>query len=354
MTLLNYFFWKNPQQKQQKKVNSWQKRLFVSFFLLGVLLIFIVNGCQPNKTLQPLRIGITTWPGFDIALYAQKKGLFQKRGLKVDFVRFENQQDSSRAVLRGALDAAFVSLWDVMQVDPGNDNPVFVMVTNISHGSDGIVAQPGIKSVKELRGKRIGAKFGTVNHLILLEALDLKNVNPSQVNIEDISNDEMAERMLKKRLDAAVLWQPLLGDTAKKIKGNIVFTTQEVDSLVIDGLVSRSSLLASKKDELTQFILAWFDLMHAVDTQPTEVFAVVGQELGQSGESFASDYGGLKKGDIPLNERMFAPNGRLKDAAKQMVKLLKEDSRHGRIIREDVDINSVPVKNAIALWKPSI
>ncbi|WP_445246266.1 hypothetical protein [Microcoleus sp. OTE_8_concoct_300] len=48
-------------------------------------------------------------------------------------------------------------------------------------------------------------------------------------------------------LDAAVLWQPLLGETAQAIKGNIIFTTQEVDTLVIDRLVSRSTILAQRK-----------------------------------------------------------------------------------------------------------
>ncbi|WP_332954025.1 hypothetical protein [Microcoleus sp. AR_TQ3_B6] len=45
--------------------------------------------------------------------------------------------------------------------------------------------------------------------------------------------------MQQGRLNAAVLWQPLLGETAQSIKGNSIFTTQEVESLVIDILVSR-------------------------------------------------------------------------------------------------------------------
>ncbi len=64
----------------------------------------------------------------------------------------------------------FASLWELMQADPGNDSPAYVMVTNISAGSDGIVAQPGIQSISDLQGKKIGAKLGTVSHLILLEA----------------------------------------------------------------------------------------------------------------------------------------------------------------------------------------
>jgi NitT/TauT family transport system substrate-binding protein len=142
------------------------------------------------------------------------------------------------------------------------------MVTNISHGADGIVAQPAIKSVANLRGKRVGAKLGTVNHQILLEALKLHQIKPEEVKIEDISNETAVDLMQQGLLDAAVNWQPLLGETAQAIKGNIIFTTQEVDSLVIDTLVSRSTIIRQKKAELKQFIMAWFDIMSAVETKP--------------------------------------------------------------------------------------
>ncbi|PZV18383.1 MAG: nitrate ABC transporter substrate-binding protein [Leptolyngbya sp.] len=324
--------------------------------IIALIISLMVNACSPVQTpqLKPLKIGITTWPGFDVVRYAQTADLFKKNGLAVELVQFENQQDSARAVLRGrgSLDAAFASLWDVVQVDPGTDKPAVVMVTNISNGADGIVTQPGIKSVEALRGKRVGAKLGTVNHLILLEALKLHRVKPAEVTIEDVSNESAVELMAKGKLDGAVIWEPLLGDTAKKIKGNIVYTTKEIDSLVIDTLVSRSTTVKAKKAEFTQFISTWLDVMHAVDVEPKAVYEQVGQQIGQSGASFGSDYAGLKKGDIPLQKRMFQSQDRLKQAIAQMSQLLKDDPRAGRAAREDIEINAEPVTAAIEDWKP--
>ncbi len=336
--------------KQRIGKQSWW--LMAGLFLISAISSLILNACSSGQTakLQPLKVGITTWPGFDVVLYAQEAGLFQKHGLDVDLIRFENQQDSSRAVLRGSLDAAFASFWDVIQTDPGNDKPAFIMVTNISHGADGIVAQPGIKSVKDLRGKRVAAKLGTVNHLILLEALRLHHVKPQEVTIEDVSNETSVELLEAKKVDAAVLWEPLLGETAKKIKGKIVYTTKDLDSLVIDGLMTRAENLRTKKAELTAFISTWLDVMQAVDTKPDEVFQQVGKALGQSGKSFASDYAGLKKGDIAMQKRMFQEE-RLQTAMKELSQLLEEDPRHGRLPRKDMEITSELVTAAIDEWK---
>jgi NitT/TauT family transport system substrate-binding protein len=338
----------------KQKLTSDIKPSFFCLFAIALSLSFLINACSfgQNQTLQPLRVGITTWVGFDIARYAELSGIFKQRGLEVKLVQFENQQDSSRTVMRGGLDAAFTSFWDVMQVDPGNGKPVVLMTTNISAGADGIVAKPEIQSVEDLRGKKVGAKLGTVNHLILLEAL--KANKPSEVQILDYSNEVAAEKIKAGEIDAAVLWEPMLGETAKSIKGNIgniVHTTKQVDSLVIDTLMSSDSIIKAKKVELKQFMLAWFDVMNAVETKPQEVFNAVGKKLEQTGEAFASDYAGLKKGDMTLNRRMFAPEGRLKSAKAEIAELLKADPRHGRVIRQDVEIDATLVNEAMAGWK---
>jgi|GEM_PF-351395 len=355
--LVGYLSLKNGAKVVQicisQKLRLGVKSTFLSLFAIALSLTFCLNACSigQNQSLKPLRVGITSWAGFDIALYAQASEIFKQRGLKVELVRFDNQQDSSRAVMNNRLDAAFASFWDVMQVDPSNGSPVVLMTTNISAGADGMVAKSAIKSVGDLRGKRVGAKLGTVNHLILLEALKAHHIKPAEVEIMDYSNEVAAQKIVSGAIDAAILWQPMLGETAKTIQGNVIYTTKEVDSLVIDTLMSSDKTTAAKEAELTQFILAWFDVMHAVETKPTEVFAAVGKKLGQTGASFTSDYAGVKKGDMALNQRMFQADGRLSQAKTQIIQLLKEDPRHGRTIRQDVKIDGTLVKKAMEAWK---
>jgi len=106
----------------------------------------------------------------------------------------------------------------------------------------------------------------------------------------------------------------------------------------------------SKQDELVRFIQAWFDVMKAVETKPQEVFASVGKQLNMTAEEFATDYQGLKKGDIAMNRRMFE-GGRLLEAYQQTRQLLLSDPRHGRNIREDVEINAIPITKATKNWQ---
>lgn len=325
---------------------------FSILFLVAVVLSLFIHSCdlQSSKAIKSLRIGITNWPGYDVALYAKDSGLFKQRGLDIEFVRFTSPPDAARALLRGALDAAFMNLSVAMQADPGNDNPVFILVADISHGSDGVVAQSGIQSISDLKGRKVAAKLGAANHLILLEALSAHQLKPEDVEIIDVSNDIALQLMQQGKVDGAATWQPLLGKIAKEVSGKIIHTTKDVDTLVIDGLASRSQTLNKKRNEFKQFILAWFDLMQAVEVKPEIVFAQVSQQLNQSSESFAQDYRGLRKGDIAMNQRMF-PGGRLDEASQQLKQLLQSDPRHSRVLRDDFQSNSEPVLAAIEAWR---
>ncbi|MDJ0687233.1 MAG: ABC transporter substrate-binding protein [Xenococcaceae cyanobacterium MO_188.B32] len=320
-------------------------------FMLVFLLTILLKGCGLGQSdrLATLKVGMNNWPGYALALYAQKQGLFEQRGLQVQLVHFSNQQDNIRATLREALDASFVPLWEVMQVDPGNDTPAFILVADVSYGSDGIVSQPNIKSIQQLKGKKVGTKLGTVSHLILLEALNAYNLKPENIEITDVLNSTSIHKIKDKELDAAVLWEPSLSETAREINGNIIFTTKYVDSLVIDGLATRKSFVDSHQAELSQFIMAWFDAVDELERNPERVFTVIADELNQTTESFARDYSGLKPGDRAMNQKMFA--GQLKSSKQKIIELLEQDPRHSRMIRKDVVFDARPLNDALKNWK---
>ena len=326
-------------------------KAFLALFFISLLSVLFLNGCvfKSGDDLA-LQVGITNWPGYDVVLYAQTAKLFEKRGLEVKLVRFTNPQDAARALLRGSIDASFMNLSVAMQADPENDSPVFIMVADTSYGSDGIVAQPEIQAVEDLKGKRVAAKLGAANHLILLEALQAHQIKPQEVAIEDVSNDIATQLMENGKVDAAALWEPLLSQIKQAIDGNIIHTTKDVDTLVIDGLASRSAVVVEKQEALKRFILTWFDLMQVIADEPDIVFADVAAQLEQSAESFAQDYAGLKPGDKAMNQRML-PGGRLQEAAQQLRQLLSSDPRHSRVLREDFATNSEPVVAAIEIGK---
>jgi NitT/TauT family transport system substrate-binding protein len=296
-------------------------RHVVMTFLLAMLL---PAACQTSAAPErlKLRIGISQWPGFDVFYHARQRGLFEKRGLDVQLMKFDNQQDAARAAVLGSLDAAFVAAWDMLQVVPGNDSPAMFLVTNISYGADGIVARPGITSMAELRGKRVAAKVAAVNHLILSEALALHRIGANEIELVDIDNAVAERQMYEGSVDAATIWEPALSQIAARTGGSILYTTREIDSAVVDGLITSKQTIAARREALIRLILVWFDVMHALEREPDQVYADAGAAIGVDAATFARSYAGVKKGDRALNRRMFIEGG-LRHALVTAVEVLR-------------------------------
>lgn len=319
--------------------------LFIT--LITAIAILVINSCSVlSPTLPPLVIGYGTWPGYQVLLYAQAKGLFAKHGLTVELQRFDNLPDNLRATMRGHLDLSFTTLSEVMLADFSETIPEIILVTNISAGSDGIVARPGIEAVSELVGKKVSASSGTVEYLALMEALAANGVDAKSLDIVDMDYQHAIEQLKKGKIQAATLWEPDLSKTATAIKGKVIYTTAAVDSMVVDVVATRPEVVQTKRAALMAFLRVWFEIMDAIDADPESVFTTVAQQLQVSPAEFAADYRGLKKGDRAMNQRLLL-EGRLYQLAQQTYQLLVADPQHGRIVHAETRINKDLITEAM-------
>jgi NitT/TauT family transport system substrate-binding protein len=203
--------------------------------------------------------------------------------------------------------------------------------------------------MEDLPGKRIGVKLGTVNELILLEALKLHKISPKAIKMIDISNEIAANELRKNKIDAAVMWQPLLSEIAKEIQGSIVYTTKNQDSLVVDILATINQTFQEKKAAFRQFIWAWFDAIAILKQQPEIIFQFLEQELGQSRKSLIESYAGLKQGNLELNRQMLGQNQKLNFVLSQAEELLIQNN-HAKTIRSSIIIPSDFINYSLEQW----
>jgi NitT/TauT family transport system substrate-binding protein len=324
------------------------RRTFFSQMVMGTSLALTHWGCQ-SPPLTSLRIGINDWIGYAIARYAKHSGLMKKRGLEIDLIEFMNLQDATKAVLRGSLDATFSTTWDLMNTSVLSAQPVILLVADVSYGSDGIVARAPLKSMKDLQGKRVGVKLGTINELILLEALNFHQISQKAITMIDVSNEIAADKLRTNKIDAAVMWQPLLGQTAKEIQGSIIYTTKEQESLVLDILVTTNPIFQQRKSAFRQFIWAWFDAMAILKKEPEIVFEFLEKELGQSRDSLIESYAGLKPGNIDLNREMLGQSQKINFVLSQTNDLLIQNN-HSQTIRSSIIIPSDFITSSLDQW----
>jgi ABC-type nitrate/sulfonate/bicarbonate transport system substrate-binding protein len=153
--------------------------------------------------------------GLPIAL---EQGFFEKHGLDVTIANpFATGVDSLNALQAGTVDVVQVGVPMIGAVLRGMD---LVALGNFSGsaaqlGSDttmALVAREGSgisgDDLSSLKGKRIAASFGTINHLYVLALIEAAGLGLNEVELVNTPPPDMTVALLSGGIDAFVGWDP--------------------------------------------------------------------------------------------------------------------------------------------------
>jgi ABC-type nitrate/sulfonate/bicarbonate transport system substrate-binding protein len=153
--------------------------------------------------------------GVPIAL---ERGFFEKWKLDVTIARpYATGVDQLNALQAGEVQLGQVGVPMIGAVLRGMDLVILGNYTGSAArlGSDAtmaLVARDGSGigkgNLKDLRGKRIAASFGTINHLYILALLEKAGLTPQDVTLVNTPPPDMTVALLAKGIDAFSAWDP--------------------------------------------------------------------------------------------------------------------------------------------------
>jgi NitT/TauT family transport system substrate-binding protein len=205
-----------------------------------------------------LRIAYSDWPGWVAWEIAIQKGWFKEAGVDVDFKWFE-YAPSMEAYSAGKVDAVAVTNGDALVTGSSGGKSTCIVANDYSDGNDMIVAKPGIKTMAQLKGKKIGVEVGFVDHLLLMNALKSAHMTDKDVQIVNVPTDQTPQSLKSGTVDAIAAWQPNSGNALKELPGSTpIFTSANVPGLIYDLLCVNPRSLAEHKADWAKIVKVWF------------------------------------------------------------------------------------------------
>lgn len=251
---------------------------------LSATLIF----SSASSSAEPLKIGYSDWPGWVAWQVAIDKGWFKEAGVDVKFEWFDYSA-SMDAFTAGKIDAVTVTNGDALVMASGGAKNTMILLTDYSNGNDMIIAKPGIKSIKELKGKKVGLETGLVEHLLLLDGLKKAGMKESDVTIVNTKTNETPQALASGDLAAIAAWQPNSGEAMKRVPGaKPVFTSADEPGLIYDVVAVNPSNLASHKAEWAKVVKVWSRVVAYIEDPKTQADAIkiMSARVGLSPEAY--------------------------------------------------------------------
>ena len=264
--------------------------------LLRLCLAVIGATLTASSFARPLVVGYSDWPGWVAWEVAIEKQWFAEAGLEVEFEWFDYAA-SMEAFAAGQLDAVTMTNGDTLVTGSTGAQAVMILVGDYSNGNDMVVAAPGIQSVVDLKGKRVGVEVGFVGHLLLLDALESVGLTESDVELVNIPTNEAPQVLASGDVDAIVAWQPNSGQSLSRVPGSTaIYTSGDQPGLIYDVLAVSPTSLNANREDWGKVVEVWYRVVEYILDPATEADAVsiMAARVGLTPDQYAPLLAGTK------------------------------------------------------------
>lgn len=270
---------------------------------IGALSLFGLVGCRASET--PLKIAAQVWLGYEFMFLARQRGWLDETQIRL--IEVIDASDSSRLLADGLIDGAALTLDEVLRLRASGVDLTVVAIFDFSAGADAVVARPTIRSLTDLKGKRIGVEDTAVGGLMLLELLQRANLKVSEVQVIHTTVTEQEAKWLRGEIDALVTYAPVL-DKLEREGAKRIFDSRDIPNKVVDVLAVRSQVLRYRSASLRHLLQAHFRALAEFNATPQRSADVLSARLHVPATDVAALYGGVKLTDVSDNQRLLSPN----------------------------------------------
>jgi len=229
-----------------------------------------------------LRVQLVSWGGYAPGLYFNegaaanaRSRFFKEYGFKVDF-KLNND-------LIGAMDAWIAGEYDVLvqtadafplYTAPDDINelgPKAFMQVDWSRGGDAIIVKRGIKTINDLKGKKVAIAVPSPAQTLLITSLEAAGLKYSDIEVVSTNDNLEAAQVFKAGdVDAAVVWSPDDVFATQAVPGSkILLTTKEQSHIIADIMFASQSFIDDNKDMINGFYEGWMKGVAELESQPS-------------------------------------------------------------------------------------
>lgn len=255
---------------------------FVSFLLIVTFLLAACGTSAPVAPVNPpLRIAVNLWPGLYPAAIAQEQGFFAKHNVQVEIHYYETYPDTYSDLLLGKVDGLSAIVGDTLLIN-NQKKLKFVFPVDASDGADVIIVGDDVQSAADLKGKRIGAGFGTYGELYVRIFLQQNGLSPADVSLVN-SPAENAATAYQSEVDAIHTYEPFASEALAK-GGHVLSTSSDTPNLMLGAMTFPAALVESRPQDIQGFADAWFEAVDWMYANPDQVPAIVAKAFGVPAE----------------------------------------------------------------------
>ena len=232
-------------------------------------------------------VNLGTFGNIDVQNYIRAKGSMAKTfgpNTKVEFVTVRAGSEVLSAMAGNSLDMCNVGS-SPMVVGYANGVPAsLVYIYKNIIDSEALVVQnsANIKTLAQLKGKRVGLPFNTSVHFAALAAFKTAGLGVGDVQLINMRADTIASAWARREIDASYIWVPVIPKLVED-GGTVLFKTGDLNAhnlVMFDAFLVRDGFKREHPDLVLAFLKDFEQLAATFKQNPKEVVETMTKFLG--------------------------------------------------------------------------
>jgi len=258
-----------------------------TYFITMIVLISTEYSCHKKEEL--LKVGTNVWPGYEPIYVAREIGKLDKN---IKLIEFGSTSQVMRAYRKNLINGAGLTVDEVILLKSFGFSPKIVLVADVSNGADVLIVKPYIKSLKELKGKRIGVENTALGAFYLTRILEKAGLTDKDIKIVPLEINEHFNAFVKNKIDAVITFEPVKTRLIK-VGGKVIFDSSMIPNEIVDVFVVEESYIKKNKNTVHNFVKNWFDGLNYLNKNPEKAYKIISAREGSTLEEIRKSYKGL-------------------------------------------------------------
>lgn len=239
---------------------------------------------------KPLRVGTIPWAGFEILYLARDLAYYDNA--QIQLKELTSTTDILNAFRQDQLDAIAVTLDEALRLAENQSDLKIVLIFNISNGADKLMVNPAIKSLAELKGKRIAVEQSGVGVYMLSQVLQMADLSPKDIIIIPSTINQHPMMLSNGKVDAVISFDPTAYQLQKQGYINLL-DSRMLSGQIVDVLITRDIALKQQRKNLQQLLEGYWKARKYMADNPADAVSRIAPRLGVSSEELVLLYENL-------------------------------------------------------------
>jgi NitT/TauT family transport system substrate-binding protein len=232
--------------------------------------------------------------GASLLAVADQEGIWEKHGLDVTTSVFTNGPLQIQALGTGDLDFGYIgpgAMWL-----PASGQAKVVAINTLGE-ADRVVAQPGITSMADLRGRTVAVPEGTSGDMILTLALEAAGMTNDDIERVPMEPSAIVAALSSKQVDAAGFWYPALATVKQQVPDLVELAKNAdfADTVAFPtAFVAGNDVVANEPEKVDRVLAALREAMQYRTDHPDATIEATASMLGIEAAQVAADAGNVQ------------------------------------------------------------